>query len=304
MFKSEADAFCRMQNSPRTQQEYRKDLERWFNAGFDLTVDGVSKYRDYLSTNYRSSSAGRFYSTAKTFYRWLVQRGMLDVSPFEAVKAPRRVRDEVVNVPSDTDVNALIGAAKTPREAAVISLLLNGLRASEVTTLSASSVKFAPQFGWYMVVLGKGNRERIVPMLDETVEAIRAFEDWAPETDSPWLVHNADGSQLTYDAVNGIVDMAARRAGVDIHPHLLRHHYGTRLVRAGANVFAVQKLLGHSNVQTTQRYVTMDFTDLVEASRKDPRNRKGLQVVSSNSQDSAATGEDSGRPAALQLASA
>jgi integrase/recombinase XerC len=303
LYSEEAEAFCRMQNSPRTQAEYMKDLNRWFASGYPLTVDGVAQYREYLSTTYKPASAARFFGTARTFYRWLVKRSIIADSPFDFVKGPKRTTDEVVNVPSDVDVDALLRAAKTSRERAVISLLLNGLRASEVTNLPADACKFTPEYGHYLVVRGKGDKERIVPLLSETVADLAAF-DLDNGVASDWLVHNPDGSKLTYDMVNGIVDMAARKARVDIHPHMLRHHYGTRLVRAGANVFAVQKLLGHASVATTQRYVTMDLSDLVEATRKDPRELGGLRVVSGNLEEGTGSGEDGRSGGSLRVATA
>jgi len=303
MFENEVEAFCLMQTSPRTQSEYRKDLARWFSSGYPLTVEGVAQYRDYLSTTYKPASAARFYGTARTFFRWLVRRNIIQESPFDFVKGPKRTTDEVINVPSDADVDALLRATKTSRERAVISLLLNGLRASEVTNLSAKSVKWTAEYGNYLIVRGKGDKERIVPLLEETVDDLAAFEqDNGVESD--WLVHNPDGSKLTYDMVNGIVDMAARKARVNIYPHMLRHHYGTRLVRAGANVFAVQKLLGHASVATTQRYVTMDLSDLVEATRKDPRNLGGLRVVSGNLEEGTGSGEDGRSGGSLRVATA
>jgi integrase/recombinase XerC len=184
----------------------------------------------------------------------------------------------VPDVPSDDDVDALLAAAKTEREAAVLSLLMNGLRASEVANLPEDSVKWTKEYGYYLIVTGKGNKTRIVPLLPDTIQRLQDF-DRANGATSAWLVHNTDGGKLTYDMVNGIVDMAARKSKVDIHPHSLRHHYATRLIRAGANVFAVKDLLGHASVATTQQYVKMDITALVEATSLDPRNAGGIKLV-------------------------
>jgi len=113
-----------------------------------------------------------------------------------------------------------------------------------------------------MVITGKGDRERIVPVLDGYLDDLQA-----------------DDTPLSYNIVNNVLDDIARRAKVRTHPHALRHHYATRLVRAGANVFAVQKLLGHSSVATTQQYVKMDISDLFEASRLDPKNMDGIKLL-------------------------
>jgi len=301
MFESEVNAYCEMQASPRTRTEYRKDLERWYRAGLPLTVEGVTAYKRHLETNYKEASAGRFWSTVRAFHRWLVQRGLLEHSPFEVVKAPVRRHSVGVESPAANIVDALVASCESKRDRAVICLLLNGLRASEVTDLDKGSMTFETGVGFVLKVLGKGNKERFVPLTDESVEAIMALSD---NDRSDWLVPNHDGSKLTYDTVNGIVDTVAKRAGVKVHPHQLRHHYATRLVRAGVNVFALQKLLGHATVATTQRYVSMDLTDLAEAARLDPRNNGGIRLVTEDLEDGTGPRAVSGNRPALRVASA
>lgn len=279
LFEEEAQSFVDMQNSHETKRAYANDLRLWFAAEKPLTVEGGSSYKAELISKYRANGAARRFNTVRTFYRWLAQRGLIEFSPFEAIKAPRRPTGNVPEVPSDEDVAALVASTNTPREGAVVSLLLNGLRATEVTTLREDSLKWTKEYGYYLIVLGKGNKQRIVPVLPETIDALQVF-DKANGTESDWLVHNADGQKLTFDMVNGLVDAVAHRAKVKIHPHSLRHHYATRLIRAGANVFAVQKLLGHASVATTQLYVTMDIADLVAASHLDPRNLgDGIRLI-------------------------
>lgn len=271
LHENEAQSFIDSQNSLETARAYSNDLKLWFGQELPLTVEGVSQYKVWLSEKYKANGSARRYNTVRTFYRWLARRGVIEFSPFDFVKAPKRPRT-VPNVPSDEEVEKVVNSTKTEREAVVVSLLLNGLRASEVANLRADSLRYTREYGHFLVVLGKGEKERLVPLLDETVTAINTFNR-AQKTESEWLVYNYDGSKLSYDMVNGIVDMAARKAKVKIHPHSLRHHYATRLIRAGANVFAVQGLLGHDNVSTTQHYVQMDMTDLVKATSLDPRNK-------------------------------
>ncbi len=301
IFQNEVNAYCDMQTSPRTKTEYRKDLTRWFDGGYPLTVDGVTEYKTYLTSNFKEATAGRFWSTARTFHRWLVHRGLLDNSPFDVVKAPARRVSPIIESPSDNNVDALVTFCTRPRDLAVVMLLLSGLRASEVTDLRADSIRFEPGYGHYLHVLGKGNKERIVPISDDVVQAINGL----PNTGSDWLVHQDDGAKLTYDVVNGLVDTAARKAGVKIYPHMLRHHYGTRMVRAGANVIVLSKLLGHVTVATTQRYVSMDLSDLVEASRLDPRNTTGgIRIVPQGIEVPVGERVEAGRVPARGLASA
>lgn len=284
MFQSEVEAYCAMQNSPRTAVEYRKDLDRWFASGQELTVQGVVAYKESLS-EFKPSSAGRFWSVARSFHRWLVGRGLLDQSPFESVKAPKRT-NKVVDVPSDDDINALPLGVRTDRERKVLALLMHGLRASEAAGII--DLRFATGQGWYMVILGKGDKERIVPVMEGYLEDIQA-----------------DDTPLTYNMVNNILDDIARRAKVKTHPHALRHHYATRLIRAGASPFALQKLMGHGSIATTQQYVSMDLSDLFEAAGKDPKNMNmgGIRVVG-NLEDSVGARSDAGYRPTEHVASA
>jgi site-specific recombinase XerD len=168
-----------------------------------------------------------------------------------------------------------------------------------VANLRADALRFEPEYGHYLVFRGKGDKERVVPVDSAVLDAINATD-----YESEWMVANEDGSPVTYDTVNGVVDTAAAKAKVRIYPHMLRHHYLTRLVRAGANPFAIQQLAGHASIATTQRYIHMDLTDLVEAASLDPRREGGLRVVSSPIQvrTAAAGNPDSGTPGSLPSA--
>src|SRR6478609_8621834 len=242
------EAFIAQQTSPDTKVAYTKDIQRWESSGYPLTVEGVAAWRQELTTKHSNATAARYYPAVRP--------------------------SVVVDLPSDNVVDALVASLTTPRNRLIVALLLNGLRASEVVNLKADALRFENGYGHYLVFRGKGDKERVVPVLQEVLDAINEQEG-----DSEWLVHDEDGSQLTYDAVNGVVDTAARKVGAKVHPHMLRHHYATRLTRAGANPFVLQKLMGHASIKTTQRYVNMDLSDLVEASRLDPRNMGGIRLV-------------------------
>ncbi len=288
-----------MQTSPRTREAYRKDIQRWMDSGYDLTVEGVAAWKADLTATHAGSTAARYYSSVRTYHRWLVQTGALQHSPFEAVKAPALRPSVVVNVPSDADVECLRASLTTPRNRLIVELLLMGLRASEVVNLRADALRFDNGYGHYLVFRGKGDKERVVPVDDNLLDAVNATD-----YESEWMVANEDGSPVTYDTVNGVVDTAAAKAGVVIYPHMLRHHYATRLVRAGADVFSLQKLVGHASVVTTQRYVHMDLSDLVEAASLDPRRNGGIRVVEPHLQAGTRTREDAGHRTAAVVASA
>ena len=274
MNRRDIDIFVDQQTSHHTRRAYRSDLTRWvaFLDGRHPTPEDVVRFKKGLELALSSASAARVFATCRTFYRWLGGD-----NPFDRVKAPQRVKNQSPKTPSNEAVDRTLAAVDTStlqgkRDAAILALLTNGLRAQEVADLMRDALEFVPEFGaWVIRVVGKGSKERTVPALPEVVEKVRVFQTEAQKV-SHWLLYDHTGYQLTMRQVEEAVYRAARRAGVEgMHPHALRHHYATRLARAGINVFHLQKLLGHARADTTQMYVGLELADLVEASRLDPR---------------------------------
>jgi site-specific recombinase XerD len=243
-------------------------------VGFDENV--ATSFRDYLVETYKPNGAARVWTTAKNYIKSVV--GPEGARYFEQVKGPRRVKNVTPRVPSDEDVALLVSRASLNfHDSLVIALLLNGLRASEVGALRKESVEIAlntrdSRQAIVLRVVGKGQKERMVPATIDTQRALNRFRHEARHylNRSPWLVPNLDDmSQLTYRQV----EYAVYKWKVEgMHPHALRHHYATRLVRAGVSLLHVQQLLGHADVSTTQAYVTLDLGDLIEAAQRDPMN--------------------------------
>ena len=279
------EAFIAMQTSPETRRAYTQDLRRWaeFSEGKVIDPNLVVAFRDHLSETLAPRSAARNFSTVRTYHRWLVATGQGTTNLFEAVKGPKTTRNATPTVPSDEDVDALVEASRRyPRWQAVVALLLNGLRASEVGGLLRDNINWTPE-GYYMKVIGKGQRERLVPMTEEAVTAVAQYNNDPTTKASLFAVSDVYGAPLSGHAIRDIVYDVARWAKVkDMHPHALRHHYGTRLARAGVPIIAIRDLLGHTSVDTTQIYVNLDLSDLFEAARLDPRQdkEKGLRAVS------------------------
>lgn len=281
------DGYVEMQSSAETRRAYRRDLHKWFNfiGQKELDVDRVTAFKRHLELTLSPNSAARTWSTVRGFYKYLgMLTGEMVPTPFEYVKAPKRPSGVTPKVPTDEDVDALVQtAADDPARALVVALLLNGLRAGEVTALRVEDVEQHDGVGIVLRVNGKGGKQRLVPA---TVEAELAIGRYAMSRQpgaqgmSPWLVSQYDGSQLTVRQVEHAVYKAAEYAGVEgMHPHALRHHYATRLVKAGASPLHVQQLLGHASVSTTMVYVTLDLRDLAGAAAKDPRNQPVAPAV-------------------------
>jgi integrase/recombinase XerD len=169
----------------------------------------------------------------------------------------------------------MLGSCDNVRDRLVLSLLSNGLRASEVCDLTPGSIEWSDEYDcMIMRVLGKGYKERLVPATTEVQNALSAFE-----FGRSFLIESAPGVRITRDAVSYVVQKWSKVAGDDLRPHSLRHGYATRLIRAGADLLSVSRLLGHESVATTQVYVQLDLSTVVNAARKDPRNVTSSSVI-------------------------
>ena len=280
-------SFIEQQNSPNTQDAYRRDLTTWSEWSVDkpFTVDTAVAFKTWLLSHYAPASARRIFSTTRCFYDWMRKHGKLEVNPFEAVKAPQRA-DSAPNVPTDVQVERILRAIdrESPsgkRHYAIMTLLLCGLRASEVCDLRVEDWQYDETTkATFVRVIGKGMKERRVPL---TEEARRALTDHdleilrmrrtARREDNDWLIEDVfPGRPITRKQVAYVCDKYGKLAGVrGFSPHSFRHHYGTRLYRVTRDVLGVGRLMGHSKPETTQRYARLDLADLVETARLDPR---------------------------------
>lgn len=280
-----AQEFVAMQASPETRRAYERDLTKWFDfagaAGtFAVTAQLVTDWKRELELGLSPNSAARTWSTVRGYYKFLSRKlGKWEPTAFDYVKGPKRPTGVTPKVPTDEDVDrTLEGARDNPLRQLVLALLLNGLRAGEVCALRKADVEKHDSIGTVLRVRGKGMKERLVPA---TVETELALTRWAwHSTSETWLLCGYDGSPLTVRQVEHAVYKSAEYAGVeDMHPHALRHHYATRLIRAGASPLHVSQLLGHASVATTQVYVTLDLADLAKAAQLDPRNQPAQPVA-------------------------
>src|SRR5439155_23721797 len=241
---------------------------------------------------YARASVARGVGPFHTFYRWAVADGRLPGDPSASLGRPKVV-NRLPTVLRPSEAQALVEApplegpdggsddargasrAIALRDRAVLELLYgSGLRVSEVAGLTAESVDLARG---RVLVMGKGSKEREVPMSDPAVEAVR---QWLSEgrallaTGSPSLFFNRKGRPIGPRDIRALVEGYSGRLlpGRRVTPHTLRHSYATHLLEGGADIRAVQELLGHATVATTQRYTHVSRTRLFEAyERSHPR---------------------------------
>jgi integrase/recombinase XerC len=280
--------------SPNTVAAYRRDLTQLANflvrAGSTLEAADRRTLRRFLAQQdtlgYSRASIARKVGAIHTFYRWGSTRHRFDHDPAEQLGRPKvasrlptviRPKDASQLVESPSAVPPGSGDARSEavalRDRAVLELLYgSGLRVGEVAGLTLDRVDL--QRG-RVLVLGKGAKEREVPLSDYAVEALREWlgrgrSALAPERASDGLFFNKRGHDFSPRDIRAMLDRYANRLlpGRRVTPHTLRHSFATHLLEGGADIRAVQELLGHSSVATTQRYTHVSRSRLFDAYRQ------------------------------------
>jgi integrase/recombinase XerD len=269
-----------------TLTAYAKDLadvEGFLTAhGVDLAVASAEEVEAYFSELGRRglapATAARRRAAVRQFYRFALDEGWRGDDPVRRVEAPRKGRS-LPKVLSRDEVERLIAAAGAEDSAAglrlrcMIELLYaSGLRVSELLALPVAAVARDPAF---VTVTGKGGKTRLAPLnlaaraaTKDYLEVRRGFLA-AGVKESPWLFPSPRGrvGRLTARRLGQLLDQAALAAGVDpakVSPHVLRHAFATHLLEGGADLRAVQTLLGHADIATTQIYTHVAETRLRE----------------------------------------
>lgn len=263
-----------------TIEAYRRDAEgfvEWLAEAYptfsptEVTPEVVVEYIAHIAaTNIARTSQSRKLSALKSLFHHLVLRDVISASPCSGIHNPKEQRTlpELLSVTEIDDMLRSIdlSAPSGHRDKAIIEVLYScGLRVSELTSLRLSNIYFDEQL---IKIVGKGNKERIVPMSKEAVRQIRLYISCRPApanaASKDYLFLNQRGGQLTRMSVFNIIKSAAMAAGITktISPHTLRHSFATHLLQGGASIRQVQELLGHSSVSTTEIYTHLDRTHL------------------------------------------
>jgi integrase/recombinase XerD len=295
------DAFLEMMAAERasarnTLNAYARDLEdaegflgRRGTSLKTASAEDVEAYFTALGARgLAPATAARRRSALRQFYRFVLGEGWRTDDPSRRVEAPRKGRP-LPKVLSREEVDALIGAAGAKdgaqglRLACQVEILYAaGLRVSELTGLSLAAVARDPA---YLIVKGKGGKERLAPLNASARAAIKAYLEVRPrflpagDKANPWLFPSRGAARrLTPRRFAQLLDEAAQGAGIDparVSPHVLRHAFATHLLDGGADLRVVQTLLGHADIATTQIYTHVAGDRLQEVvATKHPLGRK------------------------------
>lgn len=261
-------------SASNTRAAYRRDIELFAEWLLDTSKtarpQAVTKeeVRDYLAVLHErgasSRTVARRIASLRRFYIWAIRQNMAGENPTDAIHTPKtkgrlpRPLDENTVVELITSVDPDAPAWKQSRDRAVLEILYgSGLRVSELCSLTLQSVSAD---GATLRVIGKGSKERLVPLSEPASQAIRQWlsirHEVASEVSESSLMLSARGKALSRRDVARLLDDACDRAGVigGTHPHALRHSFATHLMDNGADTRSIQELLGHSDAATTQRY--------------------------------------------------
>jgi len=265
--------------SPHTVRAYRGDLARfleWANrSGIDPMTCSHRQLRHYLGemdrARYARTTIARRFSAVRSFYAYLVDQGLAASDPASILSSPRSSGHLPRVIPAE-DLRSLLDAPRGDdpsalRDHAVIELLYAaGLRVSEACSLRLSDVDLP---GSLITVMGKGSRERTLPIHPEARTRIRAYllngrPAHACETSPDTLFLSARGRRLSEDSVRRMFKRELARAGatVSLSPHAMRHTFATHLLENGADLRSVQELLGHVALSTTQIYTHVSIKRL------------------------------------------
>lgn len=282
--------------SPHTLSAYARDLEDL--AGWLLRNAELSDWkqldhrhiRSFLATLHRTrkaSSIARTLSAIRTFLKYCVKEGHLKSSPADLIVSPKVPRHLPTGLSVDEaftlcDENYEVTKLSVRDEAIVELLYATGIRVSEACSLNIRHVDLRAKV---ITVLGKGDKERIVPFHEKCSLKLQAWLDVRvhkypiEESDAPFFV-GTQGKRLNDRVLRKMLERSGLSAGMNgnLYPHRFRHAFGTHLLESGADLRTIQEFLGHASISTTQQYTQVNLSHLMkvyDAAHPHSRNRNG-----------------------------
>ena len=276
--------------SPHTVSNYQRELIRLNEFRIGRELDSWSQItsrhaREFAGQCFRRGLSGqsisRMLAAVRTFYRYLMREKQVQINPFENVTAPKSSKKlpkfltaeqamKLVEVSGDDTISI--------RDRAILELFYSsGIRLQELVGLNLHDVDLRRKM---VRVTGKGSKERIVPVGSKAIEALKNWyrrrQSWAAQGETALFVSNR-GSRMSTRTVQNRIEVRAVEQGIPmrVHPHMLRHSFATHVLASSSDIRAVQELLGHSSLSTTQIYTHLDYGHLSkEYDRAHPRAKK------------------------------
>jgi integrase/recombinase XerC len=281
-------------SSPHTIKAYSADLAQFAEyvgpQGWG-DIDHVL-IRGYLSNLYErglsKTSVARSLAALRSLYRWLAQEGEVEQNPAALVATPKLPK-KLPRVPTIEEVNTVLDSAMpecsafAERDQVILELLYGcGIRNSELIGINLDDIRWSNEV---VLVRGKGRKERLVPFGESAKAAVQNYLPArqrllgeSKRTTERALLINLRGTRLTTRSVGRIVKQIAVARGLspDVHPHTLRHAFGTHMLEEGADLRAIQEMLGHERLSTTQRYTQLTVKHVMDVyDRTHPHANKG-----------------------------
>jgi integrase/recombinase XerC len=275
--------------SPHTIKAYTGDLANfsaYAGAREWKQIDHIV-IRGFLAQLYEKglskTSVARSLAALRSLYRWLAQEGVVEQNPAKLVATPKLPK-KLPRVPTIEEMNSVLDgempetAAFSERDRLMLELLYGcGIRNSELTGINLDDIRLSAEA---ILIRGKGKKERYVPFGDSVKSALavylpaRQIALAQAHKNSTALLINRRGGRLTTRSVGRIIKKIAVSKGLspDVHPHTLRHAFGTHMLEEGADLRAIQELLGHERLATTQRYTQLSMKHVLQVyDRTHPR---------------------------------
>jgi len=267
------------QLSPLTCKNYERDLIslsnycKKFNIEYweNLTSNDARKFAsESYRKNLSSKSIQRRLSASRTFFKFLQREKYIEINPIQSIKAPKAPKRLPINIDADKMAKLLDIPTNSPiaiRDKAILELLYSsGLRLAELIQLNINDVDLSDSS---VSVIGKGRKERIIPVGNYAKKAIKEWLKYRPKfikniEDAMFI--SKRGTRLSARSIQSRVDYWAKKQGIDSHisPHQFRHSFATHILESSNDLRGVQELLGHANISTTQVYTHLDFQHLAQ----------------------------------------
>jgi integrase/recombinase XerC len=277
--------------SPRTLESYRRDLSQaldWLEGrgGADWSALDSHGVRAYVASRHRAGltpkTLQRGLSALRSLFRYLIREGLVEINPAEGIRAPKVRRKLPAILDADQLGRLLDQVPLDPLETRDLAMLelfySSGLRLAELVSLNWEDIDSRDSC---LEVTGKGGKTRRVPVGGKALAAVARWLELRPglaAEQEPALFVSRRGGRIHPRTVQARIDRWALGKGAPrgLHPHLLRHSFASHLLESSGDLRAVQELLGHADISTTQIYTHLDFQHLAQVyDRTHPRARRG-----------------------------